>query len=301
MNEKQSDHGKGRAKPGTFSQINRDLTIMAGLRSTVGQTRRSVRMMRASADGLLQASRDAMAAGRVETFKAAMERTGVLEEDLPLVHNQIVLQCYTSLVVGVIAAAVSVNYIVSGQQVAAAALSLLITVTSLFYFAQSSTQAMQIRHRELGLLSTWVSSPREWFPRRLTQLRRMSRSDPLRHPDAVRPLAQRARRAMFAAAIIFGVAFGIRMAHVDAYGGPWSVLLSFIGMAFLLTGGRVSFEVFRRRVGLHCDIAYWLLSPADWIPSVKDPRSDGLLEAAKAARVARKGEAGAEQGGHADG
>lgn len=220
-----------------------------------------------------------MAAGRVETFGVAIGRLGIQEDELPLIHNQIILQAYAALVVGVVSLMLGLHYL-SNALGAAGALALVIGVTSFFLFAQSSTQALQIRKQELGLFGSWLSSPAEWFPSRVPILRRMSRADPLRHPNNVRPLAARARRLMFVASGLLGLGIGMHVASVDLAGGPWGILLGCIGVALLLPGARASFEVYRRREGLHCDVGAWMLSAKDWIPSVMDPRTEDLLNAA---------------------
>ena len=56
------------------------------------------------------------------------------------------------------------------------------------------------------------------------------------------------------------------------------MLLYILSTVFLSMGIRLSFEVFRRRMGLHCDALMWVLAPSDWIPAIHDARTNDLLK-----------------------
>lgn len=279
------------AQRGTWSELNRDATILGGLRSTVEHYKRGAAVIRRAGGDLMTASSGVLNRGdRIETFEAAMDRTNVSPEDLPLIHNQILFQSYLCFFVGLIALTMGVQYVVGSGQFAAGALSAVIGVTSLFFFAQASAQALQIRRRQLGLLGVWARSPAEWFGSRMAGLRRMSRSDPLRHPEVVIPLAMQARRRMFLTVVCAALALVVQFAAGTWGLSSWAIVFyAGAAMAFV-NGARLAFEVFRRREGLHIDLGGWVLSPADWIPSLNDPRTDDLAKTSIRKRSATAGD-----------
>lgn len=271
---------------GMLSDLNRDATILGGLRSSLAHGKRSALSIQSGTNSILDASRRSLVDGRVETFDEATDRLGVPEGDLTLIHNQIVLQAYVSLVVALVAFGMALQYSAFSSQVAAIVLAIVIGFSAIFFAVQSSVQTMQIRRRELGLLNVWLVTPGDWFPGRLTELRRMSRSDPLRHPTVVQSLARKSRLQLMVAGAAIGAGIGMQAAKFGISGGAWPVLLYILAVVFLSMGVRLSFEVFRRRVGLHCDAFLWIQTPRDWIPSVHDPRTDDLLKFMKSSATA---------------
>lgn len=206
----------------------------------------------------------------------AMKRLKVDKEDIPLIHNQIVVQVYLAFFIGVIALAMGVKHYLLGSQVSAFGLAFVIGLTSIFYAVQSSVQSFQIREMKLNQLSEWFFKISEWFPSRIPGLVRMTKRDPLRAPKIIESMVQRSRLAYY-----FGFAFGLVaivliFTDIALNNNAWSVLLAAFAIILLMVATRNSFEAFRRREGIHCDLGLWLNTPKDWFPMKNDSRTQEL-------------------------
>lgn len=275
----QAAGGKNPRNRGFFSQLNHDATITGVVKSTFSNARRGADVVSSGLNEVSKTSRKFTSEGRIETFDNAMERLGIEEVDLPLIHNQIVLQSYLAFFIGLGSMTMAAMYILTTPFWGSGLLCAVVGMTSFVYFFQSSAQALQIRSRELGLLGRLLISPSEWFPSRLTNVRKMAKNDPLRLASVVQPMAKSAQARMGAGFALLVLAVVIKATDLELQGGPWGTLFLAFALVFLLLGASKSFEVFKRRSGEHCDMTPWLFSPSNWVPAAIDP-NDGAPIAA---------------------
>lgn len=267
-----SDKETKDTEKGYFSKLNNDATLTGVVKSTFSNARRGIEMVSTGTDELVRSSKKMITDSRVETFDKAMQRMSVDPSDLPLIHNQIVSQSYISFFAGLIAFAMSAFYWMAGNLIGSALLCTVVGVTSLFYFFQSSAQALQIRRKKLGLLTTLLLSPSEWFASRMLNLRAMTDTDPLRLASVVEPMAKKSQFRYGFALLFFIAGVFFKVTDLEAHYGPWGILFLAIACVFTLIATTASFEVFRRREGLHCDVALWFFSPLSWVPGATDSR-----------------------------
>lgn len=252
--------------PGLLSQINKQATLRGSINSTINSTMRGAAVISSAGAEFKKETKNILQPGRVETFAQAMDRLDVNSKDLPLIHNQILLQVYLTLSLAVIALCIGLQFFVRGVWVSGI-LSFIIGLTCLANFSQSSIRAYQVRHKKLGAANEWFSNPGEWLPSRMGGLVDMDRTDPLRHPVLVNSLVGKARLFMFLGAMMLGVAVGVHSASFQAVPIALVGALYFLAVGFFVNGSRFSFEVFKRRKGLQCDLLYWVVSPSTWVPS----------------------------------
>ena len=241
-------------------------TFRGAVNSTVTNTMRGANVIRTASGNLRQGTKDLLKPGRVESFSQAMQRLKIDEAELPLIHNQILLQVYLTLFLGVIGMTIAACFLVVGSFVPAA-LACAVSASCLANCAQSSIRAFQVRRRALGKASEWISMPGEWIPSRMPGVRAMQRNDPLRNPEVVEQLATRARKFMFLGAMALGLGVGAHLIGIKTLPVAWVAMCYFLAAALTVNGGRYSFEVFKRRAGLHSDLLHWLESPLAWIPA----------------------------------
>lgn len=246
--------------------LNRDATLRGGVRSAFASTVRGASNITNGASSISQATKNVLLNARVETFEVAMERLGLTNSNLPLIHNQIVLQVYLLFFLSLVATTLGVVYMVNGSNLSAGMLASVIAVSCVVFFSQNSLQAFQIRKKKLNLLSEWLASPAQWLPSRMDGLESMMRSDPLRAPEIIAGLVKSARKKLFSAALLLGIGIGIELGVEANLAQEWPKLFYMLGGALTLTGANVSFEVFKRRMGVYCDVALWILTPTAWIP-----------------------------------
>ena len=251
---------------GLLSHINEQATLKGSINSTINSTLRGANVIATATNDFKKETRLVLQPGRVETFSQAMKRLEINEANLPLIHNQILLQIYLTFLLASFSLIISIYFLVL-QNWASALLSLIVSLTCIANFSQSSIRAYQVRHRQLGAASQWFSNPAQWFPSRLKNVVPMQEGDPLRHPVIVNQYVSKAIFFMMTGAVFFGLGVGLYFA--DFRGVPMApvALCFFLAAAFNGYGCRFSFEVFRRRKGLYCDILLWLITPEAWVPS----------------------------------
>lgn len=252
--------------PSLFSQINKQATLRGSINSTINNTMRGAAVISSTTADFKRETQNTLQPGRVETFQQAMDRLDVRSEDLPLIHNQILLQVYLTLGLGISAVCFGLQFFFRGVWVSGI-LCLIIGMTCLANFSQSSIRAYQVRHKKLGAASDWLSNWSEWLPSRMDGLVAMDKADPLRHPLVVNSLVGKARFSMFLGAMALGVGVGIHTASFEAVPIALVGALYFVAAGLFINGSRFSFEVFKRKKGLRCDLLYWMMSPLAWIPS----------------------------------
>lgn len=262
--DKESGGRSGRR--GAIRGVYKDLGVFGGIRSIGATAKQGSDAIAVSAQAMAEATRRSLEPARHETFAQALARLGVLEEDLPIIHNQIILQMHLALVVAAIALVGSIVYFAKGQ-IMAPLISLVIFLTCLVKASQSSIHCMSIRHRRLGLNAQWLASPGEWLPKRIFAERAMEKNDPLRDPEIVNGLARNARRSLTVGVSLIGLSVLWTFLFP---GNQWPLLYVGAGLMVLFSGSKNSFEVFKRRRGIHCDVAPWLTDPTAWFPEMED-------------------------------
>jgi hypothetical protein len=90
--------------------------------------------------------------------------------------------------------------------------------------------------------------------------------DPLRDAKVVSNLASASRKQFkFAAAmLVFGVT-----SYFVFFSFGWPLLALGGALVFLFHGSSLSFEVYKRRQGHHCDLYPWLAAPEFWYPETQ--------------------------------
>ena len=281
---KASGSGRGKASS-AVRDFRREASVLGGVRSMANTAKEGGETIALGVRTLATATRESLKPGRFETFAQAMKRLGVAHHDLPIIHNQIVLQCYLTLFVAVLAGASALAFAFKGQLLAPL-IAVTIGATCLVKAAQSSIQCFSIQERELGLNSQWISRPDVWIPKRIHAIVDMHKDDPLRHPSVIEPIARAARKNLIggAAMILLAVVWSLVFP-----GSQWSLLYVGIGMVFILFGSKHSFEVYKRRRGVHCDAFPWLTDPSAWFPdlraeAVRSPKSPEFTRSDKSTK-----------------
>lgn len=259
-------------QPGFFSKLNKDATLTGVVKSTFSNLRNGADVVSTGLGSITESSRNIAFSGRIESFDNAMQRLCLADSDLPLIHNQIVLQTYLSFFIGLAAMTMAAMYVITTPFWGSGLLCGVVAITAFVYFVQSSSQALQIRERRLGLLGEFILSPSQWFPSRMANLRQMQKNDPLRLASVVEPMASIARKRMGMGLVFLTLSVLFKLTDWEMYTGPWGTLFLAFSLVFLLLGASLSFNVFRRRCALHCDVIPWLFSPSEWIPSAIDLR-----------------------------
>ena len=177
---------------GFFSQINKNATIRGSINSTLNNTRRGASAITAASSLIKDGASEVISEARVESFNDALARLDVNEEDLPLIHNQILFQSYVSFAFFIISIAVSISFLYKAIY-PAAVIAFVISLASFANFAQSSIRTYQIRTASLGNLFVWAFSFHEWLPPRMDSLVKMEKIDPLFHDSVVSDIASKAR------------------------------------------------------------------------------------------------------------
>jgi hypothetical protein len=262
-------------EPGLYKRATKNMSVFGGARSLMGNAREGGAVIGEGVRVLNQAARDSMKAGRFETFDQAMSRLGIEEEQLPIIHNQMVLQLYLTFFVGIASLTSGVNLVVQ-DNLFAAIIAALIAVASMTKTVQSSMQCEFIRQRRLGIGAMWWSRPSIWFPARMEGTIPMAANDPMRDPKLVRNLAVSSQLQFKLAAASVAMGLG---AYAVFMSMGWPLITMGAAMVFLMKGANLSFEVYKRRQGHHCDLYPWLMTPSSWIPakSVKTTKSKKLV------------------------
>lgn len=273
------DSGKAPPEPSairnTLRDINKDLSLRGGLRSAVASSRQGGRVIGGSVSALATATRQSMQPPRQENFEHAIARLGLDPEMLPVIHNQLLIQMYLAFFVGVAGLTSFLNLLFLGRA-SSGVIALLIAMAGLFRAAQSSMQAFFIRRRQLGLVQEWLRSPSEWFPSRLPGGVDMAPNDPLRDPVIVTRLARRVHRNVVIG-LSFAVLFGVLWSSFHSFNMMgWSMISVTLAVLFVLLAARDSFEVYKRRKGIVCDLHPWLTQPSTWIPGAVDRSATGM-------------------------
>lgn len=257
--------------------FNEELTIKGGIQSIVNQAQDGAAPVIDGLDKLKKSNTKSLKGGRIESFEMAMERQNVKIVDLALIHNQIVAQTYFTLCASLICVSMCARYAFFSEEMIPVLLSGVLSLLGFVFFFQAGLQAFQIRERKLGLLSKFILSPGDWIPSRIDGLKKMSKTDPLRKPEVVHPLVKKARLNAFIALGCIGVAGGLLIAINQTIAQPWSLAFIFTATILFVSSGKNSFEVYKRREAIHCDVLMWLSSVKDWIPSLEDNRTDSYV------------------------
>lgn len=260
-----TEQHKGAAARTFVSQLMKQATLRGSINSTVKNTLRGASAITVASESLKTGTRHALAAGRVETFEAAMARLGIVDDELALIHNQILLQVYMSFVVGLIALLVGIKFF-AAYKFAPSMLSIAISGAAVATFAQGSIRCFQIQRRALGSAKEWLVSFGDWLPSRMPDMRRMQRRDPLQNPEVVRVLVQRFRANSRASGLAFAIGISSALWQPAGLPSAWWATALFVGAAMFFNAIRYSFEVFRRQEGIYCDLLLWIETPRAWIP-----------------------------------
>lgn len=256
--------GKEKRK-GALRGVYRDMGVLGSVRSLGNNAKQGADTIALGLETVVRATRKSLEPGRHETFYQATLRLGIEPEDLPIIHNQIALQLYLTLVVAAAALIGAGIYFLNGQ-IMAPLISLVVSLTCFAKAAQSSIQCMSIRQKRLGVAGDWISSPGEWMPKRIIADKPMEKNDPLRDPSVIQTIARTARRSLSIGALLILLA----VCWVFLFpGNQWSLLYLGAGLVMIFTGAKSSFEVFKRRKGIHCDVIPWLSDPSEWFPELE--------------------------------
>lgn len=283
------------ASPSRERSLVSSLSIVGGVRSSLALSGTGLSFLRGATSSLSQGTRRALQPGRNETFAAAMARLGILEADLPLVHNQLLLSIYAVLAVALLALGVAVVYAVGGRWVPAIA-SGVVGCACVAFAAQASYRASCVRQRELGNWAAWLEQPSQWLPRPLTGLRAMNVGDPVVEPGSLNAMAQRSRRRFACAAgfaALTALSLWLAPSASLASGATMFGLAAVVALAFALQG---SFMVFRGREQRYYDMLAWVGRPRCWIPAYLNApdlaqRERALARQRHAQRVAARAQA----------
>lgn len=265
-----SGTGEKRRK-GFLSYLNKQATLRGAINSTMTNTMRGASVIKSASGQLRAGTAVLMRPGRIETFEEALERNGVLEEDLPLIHNQLLLQMYAAGVFAVVAYTVAGVHTLQ-QSYFSGLLSLILGTTCAAHFSQSSLRAFQVRRRRLGAAAEWLTSPSEWLPSRMKGVRSMQKLDPLRRPALIEALARKSRLSLTLAGLVGGIGLAAALGGAAAIPLAWITTCVVSALVLLAIAVRYSFETFRRRAGMDCDLLLWIASPKHWVPSGVEPR-----------------------------
>lgn len=257
---------KERKEPeGLWAQVNDKSSYRGAVRSMISGPKDGVRMIREASNTLKSQTRQVFEKGKVERFEDAMERLNVGQEDLPLIHNQILIQVYFSFFVGTLAWLVALRFLLTGSYFAGL-VGLMVGLASMANYVQGAIRAKQIRTQTLGGGVFFLDGFRDWLPSRLSNVAKMEKNDPLRRPEIVAGLEKSARRFMLSSAVLFSIGMLV-------FGMKWEIVpsvfwVSFLicGVGFLMLGSWFSFQAFKRRKGLRCDMFFWFCSPKYWVP-----------------------------------
>lgn len=253
-----------------FSFVNKQATLRGSVNSTINNTMRGANAITTATDQFKKETRAIMQPGRVESFSQAMKRLGIKEAKLPLIHNQILLQLYLTFFLAIVAFTVALQFIIQAMWMPAM-LASMVGLTCLANFAQSSIRAYQVRNQRLGAASQWLTEPGQWLPARMANLERMENGDPLRHPLLLNNYSSKARFHMFIAAFFLGLGLCLYFISFRLVPMAFVALCFLLSIAFVVYGSWFSFEVFRRRKALHCDMLFWLSTPSAWVPLLTRP------------------------------
>lgn len=263
------------------SDINDELTISNGVKIIARQSKDSYKSVMSSADTFSKANRKVLGNKRQETFEEAQGRIGVVQNDLPLINNQIALQAYVCLFVSVICFLMSIRFLMINSDTSSAMMSGLIGTLGLVFFTQSSIHSYQIREKKLGLFQQWIFSPQVWLPKRMGGLKKMDSTDPLRKPEVINSLVKKARFYFYGFLGFIGISIGLFFAVENTIETPWWTPFVLFAVVFFISGSRNSFEVYKRREAIHSDVGLWIISPWEWIPKVSDKRTDSYVSLAE--------------------
>lgn len=260
--------GKREKKKGLVSRaLTGDTSLIGSARSVAATVAEGASVVSSGFETISADTRKVFEPPRIETFESACKRLNIKQQDLPKIHNQIVLQVYTSFFTGLIALVIFVNYLVfykTSIMVYLATLS--IGMACMGHFVSASMQSMRIRKRKLGLQSEWLAQPAEWLPSRIEMSAPIPAGDGRLDKKMVRAMVSRSRRcygvtaglALFAVLLFFVVPAGTL---------PGAALLTLALAGFQLSRAmRCSLFVLQARAGIDYDFMYWLISPGLWVP-----------------------------------
>lgn len=243
--------------------------MFGGARSLVGNARMGGAVIGDGVRTLSDATRSSLQAGRYESFSQAMARLGVTDDQLPIVHNQLLLQLYLTFFVSIAAFTSCANLILNGA-ILASIVAGMIGIASLTKTVQSSMQCEFIRERKLGLARQWWQKPSVWLPNRMAGVIPIPMGDPLRDPKIVAGMVKGSRRRFLVSGLVLTFAV---CSHFVFNSWGWPLLALGGAIVFAMMAANDSFEIFKRRQGHVCDLYPWLISPKDWVPSNSPPKS----------------------------
>lgn len=263
----------GRKKPqektppdGADEPLGKHASLLGGMRSAYRVGEDGAKVVRGGVDELRRRTVEAATTRRIESFEQAMERLGIDERMLPVIHNQLVAQCYLCLMVAVLALAMGVNYMLAAtllSGLAAVTIGLACAVAA----GQASMRSMSIRLRRLGVGSQWLCSPGDWIPDRIDAVVPRGPNDMHMAPAALDSMTWRARLQIKVGGGVLLSAAGLAVASFFVPVSGWPLFFCVAGLFILLAGLRSSFEVFQQRRSCYCDIIYWLGHRQEILPS----------------------------------
>lgn len=244
-------------------QFRKDASLFGGVRSLASTTRSGGAVIKDGVRIITDATQNSIKPARQESFEQAMQRLGVSEKYLPIIHNQLLVQIYLTFFMAIIAVTSGVNLIFNNSLMPAT-IAFLIAFASVAKAIQSSIQCEFIRQKKLGIHSQWWKKPSIWFPDRMDAVVPMKEDDPLRSPQSVNELVGAARKNF-----MFAAAMGLLCIVVYfIFSSIGLTLLTLTVMTILLViASNISFEIFKRRKGYECDPYPWIIEPKSWVPS----------------------------------
>jgi hypothetical protein len=252
---------------GFIRQLNRDLTIRNSFRSMFRNATNGAVVVQSTASSIVDGFHKSMESSRNETFEAACDRFGILPHDLPLIHNQLLLQIYLSFYMSIAAFAFWGNFMISGTGIMIKLASFSIGMACLSNAFQSSLQAFRVRNLSLGGTSTWLNSPGEWFPSRILNTLEIAVDDSRLDIQTASLSATRSRRYFLFSAIISAATLPLYLTSDKSTIPGLSLLAIFFSFLFLIFAIKNSFFVMQFHSRTVCDLLAWFLTPKAWIPN----------------------------------
>jgi hypothetical protein len=277
-----------KSSPGLLREANEGLSIRGSIRSSLALSGQGLALMRSSARALADDTKRVMRPGRNETFDDAMARLGLSDADLPLVHNQLMLQAVLVFCVSLLALFAAVFYAFAQGRLLPALIAAVIAIACAGYSAQASFRAFSIRRRELGNWSAWLASPDEWLVARLGGCRKMNNGDPMVKPGTLNDMAAIARRRLYAAGALFVVAVVVHALSKPGQLSSGALIFFFAGAFQVIMGLRDAFAIYRGRQRRYYDLMAWVTSPSHWLPKVLSAKELEHEERALARRLHRE-------------
>lgn len=202
---------------------------------------------------------------RNESFDEACERLGVGEDEIPLIHNQLMLQTYVSFFVGVVALIFIVAAFVAGSMMLVKLVALGAAMASFGNAVQASVQCFRVRSRSLVDFADWCASPDNWVPRKIGANSPIADGDSRRDKKFYVRCVGRARKYYFvglATLVVSLPGFYLDALMIDRLHYT-TTFLGFVFIALAVNNAIVAMQCAKR---CELDFISWLSSPEFWFP-----------------------------------